>query len=446
MEADRGAQAIPYWQRAGQRAVERSANVEAISHFTKGLELLQSLPVTPDRARQELALQLAVGTPLRMIKGYTALEVEHVYTRAYELSQQMGDNPQRFAALVSLWRFYLNQAKLQTARELAEQCFTFAQGVQDPGLLQEAHLLLGMTLFYQGEPLSAHVHLEQGMALYNVQQGRLRALRIGMDPGVSCLSLMAWTLWVLGYPDRALTKIHEALTLAQGASHAHSLGFALNYASTLHVWRREVQVAKERAEAVITLANAHGFIHALNAGMIKRGWALAKEGAVAEGLRQLQQGLAAERDTGTELALSHYLALLVEAYRQGGQDNAGLQALAEALMRLASTGECYFAAELHRLKGECLLLQTAKRCKESEVEECFSQALDIARRQQAKSLELRAAMSLSRLRQQQGSRAEAYHILAESYGWFTEGFETPDLQEAKALLEALQGPVTRPVI
>jgi predicted ATPase len=172
--------------------------------------------------------------------------------------------------------------------------------------------------------------------------------------------------------------------------------------------------------------------------MIKRGWAVAKQGMIVEGIGQLHQGLAAERDTGAELALSHYLSLLAEAYRLGGQVNAGLHTLAEALAHIETTGERHLEAELYRLKGESLLSLTAKRCKEREAEECFRQALDIARRQQAKSLELRAAMSLSRLRQQQGRHTEAHQILVEVYGWFTEGFETLDLQEAQALLEALQ--------
>jgi predicted ATPase len=204
------------------------------------------------------------------------------------------------------------------------------------------------------------------------------------------------------------------------------------------VWRGEVQFAKERAEAVITLSNEHGFIQALNAGMIKKGWALAKQGAVAEGIRQLHQGLTTIREMGLELPLSLYLALLAEAYRHGGQVDAGLHVLAEALAHLDKTWERGLEAEIYRLKGECLLAQTGKLCKAGEAEECFRQALDVARRQQAKSLELRAAMSLGRLWQRQGRRAEAHQILDKIYGWFTEGFETPDLREAKALLAALQ--------
>jgi predicted ATPase len=298
--------------------------------------------------------------------------------------------------------------------------------------------MLGGTSLFQGKPAAARAHLEHGIVLYDAQHRHGPAFSGGMDRGVTCRSYAAWALWLLGYPEQALTKIHGALTLAWELSHAFSLAFALSYASLLHVWRREVQFARERADAVITLSNEHGFIYHLSLGMIRRGWALAKQGAVAEGIRQLQQGLTTLQDTGQELPLSQHLALLAEAYSQGGQVEAGLRVLAEAMVHSENTGEHYYEAELHRLKGECLLAQTGLQCKEREAEECFRQALDIARRQQAKSLELRAAMSLGRLWQQHGRRAEAHQILAEIYGWFTEGFETPDLQEAKALLEALQ--------
>jgi predicted ATPase len=212
----------------------------------------------------------------------------------------------------------------------------------------------------------------------------------------------------------------------------------------LHVWRREVQCAKEYAEAVITFSNERGFIHALSRGISKRGWALAQQEAVEEGLRQLDQGLATLQDTGTVLGLPQHFALLAEAYMRGGQVDAGLHVLTEALEHVDKMGERGLEAEIYRLKGECLRAQTDKRHtahgtqrKVDKAEECFRQALDVARRQQAKSLELRAALSLSRLWQQQGRYAEAHQILAESYGWFTEGFDTADLQEAKALLEAL---------
>src|SRR4029434_2870366 len=281
-EAERGAQAIPYWHRAGQRAVARSANSEAVTHFTKGLELLQSLPATPERARQELALQLALSLSLRMVKGHTALELENLYSRAYALSQQVGESQQQFLALESLWRLSINRAMFSQASELAEQCVALAQQGDDPGLLQEAYRMLGESLFFQGHPVLARTYLAQGVALYDAQQGRVRAFSSGTEHAVICLYFLAATLWQLGSPEQALTRSHAALTLAQESLHAFSLGFALNYASLLHEWRREVQFAKERAEAVMTLSNEHEFIQPLSVGMIRRGWALAQQGAVAE--------------------------------------------------------------------------------------------------------------------------------------------------------------------
>src|SRR5262249_40502558 len=376
------------------------------------------LPATPEHTQKELTLQLALGPPLRMIKGHATPEVEGVYTRAYEVAQQVGDNQQQFSALMGLERIYINEARLQKTHELSEQCLTLAQRMQDPELLQEAYQMLGSTSFWQGELVTARRYLEQGIALCDVQHGYSRTFSSGIDPGVVCLSVMAWTLWMLGYPDRALTKSCEAVTLAQELSHAYSLGFALNYAATLHMWRREVQFAKERAEVIIALSREHDFIEALGRGMIKRGWVLAKQGAVAEGIGQLHEGLATIRATGTELGLPQHLTPLVEAYMQGGQADAGLRVLAEALAHVEKTSAGALESEIYRLTGECLLMQTSRQCKEREAEECFRQALDVARRQEAKSLELRAAMSLSRLWQQQGKQDEARELLAPIYGWF----------------------------
>jgi predicted ATPase len=438
-EAGLAAQALPYWQRAGQRAVERSANVEAISHFTHALALLKTLPAMPERIQQELTVQLALGPPLRMIKGHATPAVEAVYTRVYELAQQVEDTQQQCAALMNLSRLYLNQARVQQAYGVAEQCITLAQHVHQPALLLETYRMSGQTSYWLGDFVTARRRLEEGLALYDAHQGHGRAFGSTIDPGVVCLSGLACTLWILGYPDRALARSREALILAQELSHAYSLTFALNYATTVHVWRREVPCAKERAEAVMTLANTQGFIHALSVAMIRRGWALAEQGRVAEGIEQLHQGLATERETGAALSLPYYLSLLAEAYRRGGQVEAGLHTLAEALAHVDTTGERRLEAELHRLTGEFLLAQTDKRCQEREAEECFHQALALARRQQAKALELRAAMSLARLWQPQGKRAEAYALLAPIYGWFTEGFDTADLQDAQALLEELTG-------
>jgi predicted ATPase len=324
---------------------------------------------------------------------------------------------------------------LQTARELAEQLFSLAQRAQDPALLLEGNRIMGQTMFWLGEMSSARAHLEQGVALYDPQQHRSHAFVYGQDPGVFCRSFGAMPLWVLGYPDQALQHIQEALTLAQELTHPFSLAVALNHAATVHQFRREVQAARERAEALVTLCSEQGFPYWVNHGTILRGWARTLQEEGAEGIAQMRQGLAAQRATGAEIDQPYFLFLLAEADEKAGQTQEGLTALNEALDMVNATEERYWEAELLRRKGELLLMQQGQ--KREEAEECFRQALEIARRQQAKSLELRAAMSLSRLWQQQGKQQKAHQLLAEIYGWFTEGFDTADLKEAKVLLEKL---------
>jgi predicted ATPase len=435
-EAGLGAQAIPYWQQAGQRAGQRSAHAEAIAHLNKGLELLQSLPDTPERARQELGLQVALGPALMVAKGWGAPEVEHVYARARALSQQVGESPELFPVLWGLWRFYLVRAEYETARELGEQCLSLAQRVQDSALLLLARLALGGTMYLVGELPPARAHLEQGLALYAPQQHRALAFHYGLDLGVWCLSYVAWPLGLLGYPDQALARIHEALTLARELSHPISLAAALYYAALLHYLRREGPAAQACAEAAIALSNEQGFPLYLALGTNVRGWALSIQGRVEEGMAQMRQGRAALQAMGAKLWWPAYLAWLAEAYDGMGQATEGLTVLTEALTIAHNTGERFWEAELHRLKGALLLTLSAEQYAEAET--CFHQALDIARRQQAKSLELRAAVSLSRLWQQQGKQQEAHDLLAPLYGWFTEGFDTVDLQEAKALRNALE--------
>jgi adenylate cyclase len=431
-------QAIPYWQRAGQRALERSANIEAISHFTQGLEVLKDLPKTPEHTQYELVLHLALGAPLAMLKGYVAPEVEQVYAQAYALCQQVGDSAQRLAALDGLCVSYIAQGNFQTARELAEQGLTFAQREGDLVLLREAHMMLGTALFHMGELVSARVHVEQSLLLWDTEPPRTLVLAGANHPVVHNLSIASWTLWLLGYPEQARARSAEACTRAQESSHAYSQAFALNYASAFHQYRREPQRAQEHAEAVLALAKEHGFIRWLALGTIHRGWALAAQGAVQEGIRDLCQGLASWRVMGGEMGMPCLLVRLAEAYGQGEQAVEGLLALDEALAFIRSSGECVYEAEVHRLRGELLLQSDGWSL--GEVEACLRQALDVARHQQAKSLELRAAMSLARLWQAQGKGTEAYQTLIEIYSWFTEGFDTPDLQEAKALIEVLQGP------
>ena len=435
-EAGCSAQAVGYWQQAGQRAMQRSANVEAIAHLRQGIALLTTLPDTPARVQAELTLQTTLGPALMATRGYAAPEVAATYHRARELCQQAGDTAELFPVLWGMWLLYLGRAEHETARELAEQCLSLARRLDDPALLLEAHLALGISWFYLGQLSQAHAHLEQGMRLYDPQQHHALAFRYGnMDPGVACLAYAGWTLWLLGYPDQALERANEALTLAQHLEHPYTLARGLYWTTLLHQLRREWQVVSERAETAITVATAQQVALVLAVGPIMRGWALAMQGQGAEGLTQLRQGLDAYRATGAAFQRPHFLSMLAEVHRSMGQPEAGLTALSEALALVEKTGERYYEAELHRLKGELLLQHAAPEV--SHAETCFQQSLAIARRQQAKSLELRAAMSLSRLWQQQGKRAEAHDLLAPIYGWFTEGFDTADLQEAKALLDEL---------
>jgi predicted ATPase len=294
---------------------------------------------------------------------------------------------------------------------------------------------LGTSLFYLGELVQSRAHLEQAMALYNPLEHRALAFRIGQDPRVVCGGFAAWALGMLGYPDQALQQSDDMHALAQELEHPFTLAYALDFVARVRQLRREGQQTQQCAEALLRLSHEQGFTQRLATGTILLGWALTAQGQTAEGIAQVRQGLATFRATGAELARPYYLALQAEAYAQAGQGEEGLSLLAEALATIHKTGERWWESESHRLKGELLLALFPQR--HAEAETCFRQALDIARRQQAKTLELRAAMSLSRLWQHQGKRAEACVLLTTVYRGFTEGFDTADLQEAKALLDVL---------
>jgi predicted ATPase len=393
------------------------------------------LPETEERTQQELALLTTLGPALIVIKGYGAPEVEDTYLRARELCQQVNDPAQLFPVVRGLWNRYLMRAEHQQARELGEQLLSLAQSLHDPASLVEAHRVLGTVLWNRGELPLAHEHLERGIALYEPHQHRTLAFRYGADPGVVCRFYAAVVLWSRGYPQQARRRMEESLTLAQELSHPHSLAFVLVFAAILHRLCGEVQDAYARADAATLLAAEQGIAQWFAGGTILRGWAVAVQGQAAEGIVQIHQGLVAWRAAWAEVLRPSWLALLAEAYAAGDDPAGGLHRLAEALVLVETTGERWYEAELYRLRGELLLQHAIAESEEAEA--CFQQALTIAHRQQAKSWELRAAMSLSRLWQQQGKRAAAHELLAPIYGWFTEGFDTADLQEAKALLEEL---------
>jgi class 3 adenylate cyclase/predicted ATPase len=434
-EAGLSAQAIPYWQRAGQRAVERSAHLEAISHLTTGIELLKTLPDTPARTQQALTLYIALGVALLMTKGHAAPEVEHAYTQAYALCQRVGETPELVPVLFGLWRFYNTRSQLHTARELGETLLRLAQHADDAALTVNVHYTLGVTWFSLGALPTARLHLEEGIAHYTPDQRRASIFRMGHDPGVGCRTFAAMTLWLLGYPEQALAHIHAALALAHELSHPYSLAFAQSMVAMGYQLRRDVPAVHEQADASVAISIEQDFLLWAALGTSLRGWALAMQGQGEEGMRQVRQGLATWWATGAAVHIPYFCTVLAEVCDHLGHPEDGLQALAEAHTLVEQHDQRWWEAEVYRLQSVLLLRQPGTP--QAEAEAWLQRALDVARRQHAKSLELRAALSLSRLWQQQGKRDEARQLLAPIYGWFTEGFDTADLQEAKALLQEL---------
>jgi len=434
--------AVPYLQQAAVNALTRGAYPEAIAHLSRGLEVLQTLPDTPEHRRLELRLHLTLGPAVIVTQGPASPAVARVYTRAQALCQQLGETPALFSVLRGLWISAAVGGQFHAAAALGRQLLALAQEAHNTGHRLEAHRTLATTLFYLGEFTAASTHAQQGLALYDPQQHHVLAFHYGQDPGVVCLVYAAWLLWYQGYPEQALARSQEAVALARQLAHPHSLALALHAAATLHQFRGAARAAHECAEAALALATEHAFAFYQANSTVLQGWALAVQGHGAAGMAQMCQGIAAYEATGAALRRTYFLALLAEAYGRAGQVAEGLRLLAQALTVVRTTGEQVYEAELYRLQGELLLAPgdsgprpTGPR--EADAEVRMQQALAVARRQQAKSLELRAALSLARLWQQQGKRAEARELLAPLYGWFTEGFDTADLQEAKALLDVL---------
>jgi predicted ATPase len=381
-----------------------------------------------------------------------APEVERAYARARELCLQVGDAPQLSSVLLGLWWFYEVRADLRAAHEVAGQLLDMNRRGANPAHLIQAHRAMGHTLLWLGEFASAHAHFDQAIACYDPQQHRSLAFTSGQEPGVLARGFAAHVLWYLGYPDRALKTMHEALSLGREVGHPFSLAFALDHTAWLHQYRREATETSEWAEADTTFSGEHGFPFFLAQGTILRGWALAEQGQDTEGITQIAQGLAAHQATGALLVRPYWVSLLAWAHGKSGRVEDGLRVLDEAF---AMTHDQHvWEAELRRLRGELLLVRASGQDDArttpidaplvteasqpiTQAELCFLQAIDIARGQHARSLELRAAASLARLWDNQGRRNEARDLLAPIYGWFTEGFDTADLKDAKALLDQL---------
>ena len=409
------------------------------------------LPESHERTNQELSLQLTLGLPLVATRGYAAGEVEQIYTRALVLCEQIGETPLLFSALVGLWAFHLVRGKLQNALSIASQGLRLAEQARNPAFLLEAHLGLGMISCFMGDLSVAHAHLEEGIAFARTLDRVKRVPTSVQDSEVGCLTYAASTLWHLGYADQARMRMNEALALARNLAHPFSEAFVLTQGAGLQMLCRDFPAFRQWQEEAMTLAQEQGFPLWIGLGTAISGWALIEQGQTVEGMARVRQGLAVYQAIGTELSKSFFLLLLAEAYRRTGQTDEGLALLADTQVFMNSTGEQLYEAELYRLKGELILQKLSVISSQlsvtnprpltpgpqAEAEACFLKAIEIARKQQAKSLELRATVSLVELWRQQGKRAEAHNMLSDVYNWFTEGFDTKDLQEAKALIEEL---------
>jgi class 3 adenylate cyclase/predicted ATPase len=426
--------AIRYWQRAGERAFKRGANAEAIAHLNKGLAMLNDLPDGPERVGREFDLQAARGAVLMTTKGYAAPEVEQTYLRSLELARQTGNPSQLFAAEWGLFWFSMLRAEVRNCRPVGEELVRMAENAGDPGLLVQAHNSRGQNLYYLGDLPAARHHLERAIAICDAREHRAHDIRRGqLTKVIANREHAALVLWCLGYPAQALERSRQALALAQTEAQPLGRAYALGFATQLHQLRHEGPAAQVQAEAMMALSREHGLTFWLAMATFRLGAAFALQGRLEDGIAKMREGLDAWRATGAELERPYRLAVLAQAYRRLGQAEAARGVLEEAFTAVNATGEAVWEAELHRLKAESLLAQAD----EDEAEASLLQAIVVARGQQAKSLELRSATSLGRLWQQQGKPEDARRIVSAVYGWFTEGLDTKDLQEAKALLDQL---------
>lgn len=416
--------------------MRRSAHVEAVSHLSKGLELLKSLPDTEQRNQAELQLRIALGPALIAIKGYGAAEVQKSYARARQLCVGITEAPELAPVLVGLEAFYLLRGELETARDLARQLLLLAQGRKAADVRTMAHAGMGVALFYLGDFDPALAHLDQGIQLYDPQRHRTLTFQ---DPGVACLGWSAVALWIRGHPDRALQRSREAVVLAEKLTEPFSLAFALTWAARVHQVRREPDAVARRAGEAIALSVEQGFPFFAAQGTLMRGWALAQQGQASEGIAEMRRGLKAWHATGAELGGTYFLALLADTYGKVGHPAKGMLALRRAHQQVQRTQERWWEAELYRLEAELLHIQGAAQ---ERVEQCLRQALGVARARQAKSLELRAAMSLVRLHPKKEVHEDPRKVLREVIGSFDEGLDTQDLADARQLLETAESRVS----
>ncbi|HXG20903.1 MAG TPA: AAA family ATPase [Methylomirabilota bacterium] len=435
--------AIQYQYAAAQRALGRHASREALEHLTHGLELLPHVPANPIHIQLELMLQTTYGVTLATTLGYAAPAVERAHLRAYELSQELTDPTLLSPILCGLWGFFIARSDLSRALALADHLVALVDQSPHTTAPALAYGIHGQTSLLSGQLLLARTSFEQSLTHYTADQHGQLLAQYNEDPGVISNTFQAQTLWLLGYADQAQRQLAAGEALARDLAHPYSSAQYLCNAMIVWQWRREVSRVLARYEELQAICQAEAFPVWLAGGTIVHGWALAQHGQSEVGVSFMHQGIHAWQAIGICLVLPYYQTLLAEAYGFSERPHAGLQVLDKVLAHINATQERFYEAEVWRIKGELTLQSKVTESRplipdpQGEAEAYFLKAIEVARRQQAKSLELRATVSLARLRQQQGKRDEARQMLAGIYNWFTEGFDTKDLQEAKALLDAL---------
>jgi class 3 adenylate cyclase/predicted ATPase len=425
-------QAIEYWLKAGQQALKRSANREAVAHLGKGLEMVGSLPDSEGRLRQELQLQNAMAVAMKTARGWSAPEVLEAFSKARTLAEKLGDKNQLFVALCGEASYHMISGNLPAADELGLRCLELAGASGDPGHLLEAHHQLWATKYYLGDYSAAKAHLNFGIATYDPDRHHaLTYTYSGHDPGVCCRIYSASILWLRGYIDQALVRCREANALAERVSHPITLVLAQSNFTNVHLMRREPGAGRQWLQKWSAQAQEFALPGLISQGTFYLGWVLAEEGRAAEGIPKMREAIAVIGATGVKVSMPYYLSVLARACGACDEASEGLDLLDKGL-RIAKSGSKYQLPELFRTKGELLLRQNPN---DDTAESWFRRAITMARDEGTKSLELRAALSLARLYHARNRDGEARDLLAPVYAWFTEGLDTRDLVEAKELLD-----------
>jgi predicted ATPase len=434
--------AVGFWGKAGQRSLARSALVEAAEQLTRALGQIAALPANPALRREQIKLQVALITPLIHVKGYAAPETKAAVERARLLIEQaetLGEPPEDplllFSVLYGFWIASYVAFNGDVMRNLAAQFLALAEKQGETVPLMIGHRVMGMSSLHTGDIAQGRVHFDRAIALYEPAEHRPLATRFGQDTRVAALSFQSFVLWMLGYPEVALTNSDKALKDAREISQAATLMYALDVIPLTHIHCGNYATANVQLDEVAALADVKGALFWKALGMSLQGWLFALTGEPSNAVQMITSGIAACRSTGATVCVPSHLSYLGRAYAELGQFDDARRYVGEAITAVETSNERWFEADIHRVAGEIALMSPGPDAAKAEA--CFERALAVARAQQAKSWELRAAMSIARLWRSQGKSQQARELLAPVYSWFTEGFDTRDLKEAKALLDEL---------